>query len=388
MIKKIALFIYRNMLLLGDWIILRMPININVNDAGVLLVRVDAIGDFILWTATAQDYRSIYKGRKITLVVSSALTEYAKRLSYWDSVINVDTKKFIKNPIYRWGLIRWFRQENFGVAIQPTYSRDYLLGDSIIRSTNAKDRIGFDGDLSNISSYNKSISNKWYTKLVASTTGQMMELDRNADFLSTLTSGEYTARKLLLTEGNVLSKHLIQLEGKRYFIVFPGASWTGRQWQAAKFAQLIDSITYKHDIIPVLCGGLSEYNLCLQISNIAKANCLNFSGQTLLSELVELIRLADFVVSNETSAVHISAATLTQSVCILGGGHFGRFVPYSGNFEGVSPFAVFHQMPCFGCNWVCTQGYKGVGPVPCIDAISVNDIFIQVERLLTGSQRQ
>jgi len=87
-------------------------------------------------------------------------------------------------------------------------------------------------------------------------------------------------------------------------------------------------------------------------------------------------------VGNDTSAVHIAAAVGTPSVCILGGGHYGRFLPYATETDKqVSPIPVTHQMDCFNCNWQCTQPHRKGDAAPCISNIQVNQVFEAIEKI-------
>ena len=54
----------------------------------------------------------------------------------------------------------------------------------------------------------------------------------------------------------------------------------------------------------------------------------NFSGQTELSDLAGLLSQSQLNINNDSGGTHISAASGKPKVCILGSGHFGRFVPY------------------------------------------------------------
>ena len=77
-----------------------------------------------------------------------------------------------------------------------------------------------------------------------------------------------------------------------------------------------------------------------------------FSGQTELSNLAGLLSQSQRNISNDSGGIHISAASEKLKVCILGGGNFGRFVPYlecTGQTNKLE--VVFRQMPCNGCNW-------------------------------------
>ena len=69
------------------------------------------------------------------------------------------------------------------IAIQPTFSRHFSTGDTIIRVSGANMKIGFDGDYTNQSKFFKLISDNWYSKLIRSDKLIKMERDRNHEFL-------------------------------------------------------------------------------------------------------------------------------------------------------------------------------------------------------------
>jgi len=53
-------------------------------------------------------------------------------------------------------------------------------------------------------------------------------------------------------------------------------------------------------------------------------------------------------VGAESSGAHLACAVGVPNVVLLGGGHFGRFMPYSRLTS-----AVVLPLDCFGCNWRC-----------------------------------
>jgi ADP-heptose:LPS heptosyltransferase len=112
------------------------------------------------------------------------------------------------------------------------------------------------------------------------------------------------------------------------------------------------------------------------------------TGKTNLIELAVIIKGARFLVGNETSAIHFAAAVSTPSLCILGGGHYARFMPYEieSKIERPLPLPIIHQMDCFGCNWQCRYPYKKGGPVPCIENISVDEVFTAFQALIKKSR--
>jgi len=349
---------------------------------GVALIRLDAIGDFIIWLDTAKEYRSLYPKQKITLIANATWADLASQLSYWDDVFPVDIRHLnLKQPLKRWRLLRRFRQRGFHTAIQPTLSRVLMHGDSVVRATGAKHRIGSEGDLANSSASEQRIGNRWYTQLLSVGHNPMMELLRNAEFFSSLAAAPHQAALPHLPR---LAKLPTNLQPNApYFIVFPGASWSGRQWPVAQFAAALVELQRRHGWHPVLCGAPNEAALCQAIADAAAVNCSNLAGQTNLGELVEVVRGARLLIGNETSAVHIAAAVGTPAVCILGGGHFGRFMPYPETVPGIKPVVAAKAMPCYHCNWRCNQPHNPSGPVPCVSQITVETVLQAAQQALS-----
>ena len=90
----------------------------------ILIIRQDAIGDFVMWLDTAKEYRKLYPPEKYELVlIGNALwCGLAKQLPYWDKVIPVNVKQFKTFSRYRWKLLRKIRKSKIETAIQPTFS--------------------------------------------------------------------------------------------------------------------------------------------------------------------------------------------------------------------------------------------------------------------------
>jgi len=350
---------------------------------GIGLIRIDSIGDFILWLDAAKEFRNLYPNTKITLVANHIWSDLAMLLPYWDEVISVDRKRLTRNLLYRFNTLRQIRQHGFESAIQPTFSREYLRGDSLIHASGALRRIGSTGDLSNINAWQKKISDKWYSQLIPATAKQLMELQRNAEFMRNLGLRDFTAGTPSLPPLADLPEKLMMEQP--YFIIFPGASFPGRQWPVAQFGRLLSELTATKCWRAVLCGSREEHSLCARVIDSSGTKALNLAGKTSLPELVEVIRRAKFLIGNETSAVHIAAAVGTPAVCILGGGHYGRFLPYViDQANHPLPTPIFQQMDCFGCNWQCTQPHDKDATVPCISAITIDQVMEAIERIFAS----
>ncbi|MBN2374687.1 glycosyltransferase family 9 protein [bacterium] len=359
----------------------RVPAAIRENS--VLIVRLDAIGDFILWLGAAKELRRLYpEGRhKITLLANTAWSSLAGGLPYWDEVWAFDRSKFLCNPVYRMRMLKRIQSAGFETVIHPAFSRDFFAADSAVHASSAREKIGFTGDISNIKPYQKRISDGWYTRLIHASPYPLMELRRNAEFVRGITSNGFRAGLPVIDIEN--SKPALDLS-QEFYILFPGASWRKRMWRAENFAMLSERIYRKTGWTGVICGSTREADAGISIREMSHAPLIDLTGKTNLIDLACIIRKGRCLVGNETGAVHLAAALNTPSVCITGGGHFGRFIPYDLEIETdrALPRPVFKRMDCYGCNWICRYGSPKTGPFPCIDGISLDNVWDSVLEVL------
>ena len=168
-----------------------------------------------------------------------------------------------------------------------------------------------------------------------------------------------------------------------YCVLFPGAGSNSRQWPIAHFATLTDKIYRQSGLTVVVCGSPDEQGLAESLISQTGVPIVNMTGKTNLVELAVIIKDASFLVSNETSAIHFAAAVSTLAFCLLGGGHYGRFMPYDieNKTKKPHPVAIIHQMDCFNCNWRCRYFIKDNEPAPCIEKISVEEVFAALQPL-------
>ena len=379
MVKDVISGVYSLFLFVLDGLALVQP---GKHAQSVLLIRLDAIGDFIFWLDSAQHFRKIYPDKKIILLGNKAWTDLAKTFSYWDEVWELDRRKFSRNIAYRFHLLKKLRTAGFDVVVQPTYSREFSYGDAIARISGAREKIGSVGDYSNLLSIEKKISDRFYTQLIPSDPKPLMELQRNAEFVRGLGYIFKSALPDMMPVAQGINNPVAN--NSPYFVLVPGALWTGRQWPIEKFSEFASLVFHETGMSAVICGGVTERQLGEALIAIMDIPVINMVGETSLAELVAVIKDAQFLLGNETSAIHFAAAVSTPSCCILGGGHYGRFMPYDieSKTEKPLPVAIIHQMDCFGCNWQCRYFIKGNEPAPCIEKISVEEVFAALQPLL------
>ena len=363
------------------WLIDYLPKQNSGRDA-LLLVRLDLIGDLIIWLDAAKEFKKLYPDKRIVLYANSAWAALATQLNYWDEVVSVEMARLRSDDVYRLKLLCGIHIRGFDIAIQPTYSREYV-SDLVIRASDASQRIGHLGDANNISLENKAITDTWYTKLVPQTIFPEVELNINAELIRALGNKDFKSRPPQLDIPVELPAEF--KIASEYCVLVPGASWGPKTWPVINFAKLASKISQRTRLKIILCGTQSEIGICNQVAALSGIEMINLAGQTTLAQMVSIIRCASLLVANDSASIHIAAATQTRAVCILGGGHFGRFLPYQPEVKESDrqlPVAVYQQMDCYGCRWRCQYPLNMFGSVPCISGVEIDQVLGACNTLL------
>lgn len=349
----------------------------------VLVLRLDAVGDFVLWTASLPQLLAPYlsEGCPVSLLGNLSWTSAANGLGYFSEVLSMDRTKFISSISYRLRLLMRIRQARYTTVIVPVYSREVLFGDAIIRVSGARNRIGSMGDCTNIRPWLKRVTDSWYTRLLPVDPSIGYELQRNAEFVSRLWGIDVP---LALPSLPIQAPIPDELRGGEYFLVAPGAQVAGKRWPLPNFREVIEMIQQKSGMTGVICGETGEEELGVALSRTSRGKILDYVGHTTLIELIALIAGAKLVLSNDTAAIHIAAAVSTPSVCVLGGQHFGRFLPYRriDGDERPLPVALYHVMPCFQCNWRCLYENGAEASFPCVSSVTSDEMWQEVDSIL------
>ena len=359
----------------------------------ILVVRLDSIGDFIVWLDAAKELRRIYppETNHITLLASVEWSDFAKSFNYWDEIVSVDRKKFTKILKYRWLILRNVYLTNYEIVLHPVFSRILNLGDAVVMASAARVRIGWDlyQDLNSpfFCSLKKFMVKSWYTQLVSLDRSRIMEFEKNAQFLKALGLNDFHSEIPRLPKINLGFNQ--EINGK-YIVIATDAQWEGREWPLDRYiaiARKIHALNMGWIIVFLGTSKSKAQVLSTALSNFPVNSVnLNLIGETSFMSYVSLIANAKFVLANESSAIHIAAAAGVSSLAIAGGGHWGRFIPYHCE-QGMerAPFIVNTFLDCYKCEWQCKFSRNQGDPVKCIEIINEDQVWIEVERILKFS---
>ncbi|HVU34802.1 MAG TPA: glycosyltransferase family 9 protein [Opitutaceae bacterium] len=148
-----------------------------------------------------------------------------------------------------------------------------------------------------------------------------------------------------------------------------------KTWPPDRFGTVVRRIREHHGLPVLLIGHESERTHLESAAATAGGDVPMWLGREgMLLELAALVAGAALYVGNDTGAMHLAGALDVPVVGVFGGGTWPRFRP-----AGRRSVAVVQPLPCFGCGWDCA-----FGDAPCIGGITVDDVTAAVAALLTN----
>jgi ADP-heptose:LPS heptosyltransferase len=318
-------------LLLLDLLVLRS----RRRDAGgrLLLVRLDAIGDYVLFRNFLEALRTAgpYRDHSITLVGNEAWRALAERLDadWIDAFIWVDRRRMMRDARYRVRKLREIAAQDFELVVHPTFSREFFFGDWICRVARATRKIGSAGNLGNLAPWQKAIADRWYTRLLDAAEGTKFEYLRNEEFFAALLGAAGHSPGLRIRATGLESKLPVPAP---VFILCPGASVGWKKWPADSFGKLAHRIREAYGAGIVLLGGPGDAADAQAVLANGPPGILDLTGRTSLVDLVAAMSGCACVVANDSAPAHIAAALGVPAVVVTNGNHLGRFFPYPPGF--------------------------------------------------------
>ncbi len=342
----------------------------------LLIIKCDAIGDYILFRNFLEEVRlsKRFSGYRVDLVGNKLWQDIALKYDgdFVDNFFFIKPDDLYESPMQAFKLGFLLFRNNYETVLQPAFSRTFIT-DGLAGLAAARQIIGFESDTERISPKYKSKTDRFYTQRLPLPADNYFEFDRS----------KYFFENVLSEKVKIIQPSLpIEPKQRKGIILFPGAGVLKRGWEADKFLELAKRIIQHTDETIYLAGGPAEKQAGQYLTeHLPAGRVSNLTGQTTLPQLVDLIGSASVVIANETSAIHIAAATKTKAVCILGGGHFGRFTPYPDRMHD-KPASVFEKMECYNCNWNCIYKTAENEPYPCISNVSLEKVWGEVLPLL------
>ncbi len=170
----------------------------------------------------------------------------------------------------------------------------------------------------------------------------------------------------------VLQKHDRRKITKPVLAICPGAEYgSAKQWPESHYADLAQHYFSKGWKI-WLFGSAKDQSVCHKINELTKTQCIDFSGQTTISEAIDLLSLSDAVVSNDSGLMHVAAALNKPLVALYGPSDPEATPPLGASSTTLS--LSFSCSPCFQRE--CPYGHRN-----CLAQMEPNVVIDQIDNV-------
>lgn len=156
---------------------------------------------------------------------------------------------------------------------------------------------------------------------------------------------------------------------KDYAVIVPGARWDTKIWAAGNFGRITSLLPIKSIVI----GSRSDMEIAERVVRSSGGKAISLAGRTSLKELIEVMRHARLVISNDSGPMHIAAGFQVPVVAIFGPTSPVRTGPY-----GKGHVVIKSDVECAPCF------KKQCSDLKCMRDITVDHVY---RRIMTQIER-
>lgn len=312
----------------------------------ILFVRTDSIGDAVLASGMIEPLRKQYPLAKLAVLCQQHVAELFTACSFVDSVICYDRKQ-IDIPAERQQILAEIAEYKPDLILNSVHMRDVLSDDLTLGFREAR-HVAIAGDLSNNTATNRDRAAGRYETIIPSPGEHKPELARHEDFLRGLGVEVSGLQPAVWTtaEDEALAADFFKnekLDPQRTLALAPFTQHAIKDYPG--FAAALKDFAGWNIL---LLGGAEAWERCELLAKQLPGNVQNLAGGTTLRQMAAIIRRCKILVGSDSCASHLACAVGVPNVVLVGGGHYGLFLPYS-------PLTSTVSLPlnCYDCNWRC-----------------------------------
>lgn len=342
------------------------------------------MGDLLLGTGMLDVLIQACRKRHflVHLYIDEGAFELARMISDIDEIFVLRKNDLMRNPVYRWKCLRSIARTGYQVAIQPTYNRFFIIEDALIRAAGSAEKTGSSGSPMFITSRERLLSDRWYTRLIPCSPAPLHDIDRNQEFLRGLGLDMASWPQVPVP---LLSHTASDRDG--VVVMALGASHPMKSWPIERFEKLAHFIVKKTGLHIVFVGASGETSPTKSFRRWNADYFTDHVGKTDLSSLLPWIAHAKLIIANDSAIMHFSVLMRRRVVTIAGGGIPARYHPYPDRKGETQPVVMATPLACYGCGWKCRYMSVYNRPAPCLRAVPTTRVARAVLRELTADTK-
>lgn len=315
----------------------------------LLIVRVDEIGDYILWRNFLNEIVSSPKYRDHEIHFCGNRSWKSLFDQFDTSTVNkhfwIDKMRFKKELKYRYRFLQMIYRQHYTTVINPAFSRDKRYDDSIVRAARSAQTIGMVANTESVQAYEAGYDKKLYSQLFHQPQQPIFEFYRNRMFTEFVT-GVYSSVVDTAVPSALLPAYPDLPE--KFMVIFPGSRSKKRIWPVANFVKVATYLHEQKGFTALVCGAESDKVYTDAFCKAYTYPLLDLTGKTSLPAMLAVLKQAAVLLSVDTGSVHLAVAVGCPVVAIFNGSQYKRFAPYpkelSTHFTAVYPSHIQEEL--------------------------------------------
>ncbi len=320
----------------------------------ILWVRLDAIGDNLLAASMLPYVYEKFGNAAITAVCQEHIAELYRASPFVERVVGVDKMAMFLDTKYRNGILLDLRSRGFDLALDSTCSWEQLA-DFLVVGSLAKEKVAF----RNSAAIPKNVKSKRdgiFTALLEFSSIYEPEVEKYREFLAGIgiNSPKLNATVWIPDEDEAFAANFFEengLQREKTMALFAFGRSHLRTY--ASYGIALKDICAENEFSVLAFGDASAYGFNQNCINEIGTRSINLSGKTTLLQTAALMKKCRIAVGAETGLAHMACAVNIPNVVVLGGGHYGRFMPYMPKTS-----VVALPLDCYWCDWICKYEYS------------------------------
>jgi len=153
-----------------------------------------------------------------------------------------------------------------------------------------------------------------------------------------------------------------------------------RAWPVENYVRLAEKIVERFDVAVILLGLKEASHAAATIlDQVGPEQCIDFTGHSSFKDLMDLLNLADVLVTPDSGPAHFAVLTPIKNIVLFGPETPELYAPF-----GPNTTCFFAGLSCSPCLSAYNHRNTSCTDPKCMKAITVNEVFDTVSASLNG----
>ena len=356
----------------------------------VLVIRLDAIGDFLMSTPALRALRNRWPEADLRVLVQPGVAALARDLEWIDGVETLPCDFLMRGAGWVSGAARWvsvlwrLRRARVDLAVDFT---GLFHSAAAAWATGAPVRMGFRRRLA-LGCFQTEGFGRFYTHAYPPAEG--VHVSRELNLLVGVLGAEAgeggwemnVSREARREAGRIFSRAGIDPVRAPLVFVHPAGKWPPKRWPAARFAETLD-ILHDRGWQAVVNLGPGEEDILEALRRAGRTSPALLWPPVPLPVLGALLERADVFLGNDSGPMHMAAAVGTPVVAL-----FGPTDPERSGPKGGPAAILYERLECSPCRMYFTRDRCRRGHNYCMDGFRPSAVAAAVESAAGESGRR